>query len=67
MEWSFILAVFVLGLYSGFKLVQYRWKRNAKEIMGIDGYKVMDIDFYHSYDNVQRYWEYLENSVEEKV
>lgn len=60
MEFMFVLAVFITGLMAGVKLCEWKWKGNAKTYIGIDGYKVVPMDFY-DYDITVKYQYYLQN------
>jgi hypothetical protein len=56
MEIFAFIIVFFLGFGVGGIYVKRQWKNNAKDFMGIDGYKVITIEFYDS----EIYLEYVD-------
>ena len=63
-EWisiGLIIFVFVWGFGLGAIFMKWQWKRNAKDYIGIDGYKVFPIQFYDA-SLCSKFMEYLEKS-----
>jgi hypothetical protein len=49
-------CAFILGAGVGAKLIKMSWKSNARDYKGIDGFKVISMDFYNRiYENYMKY------------
>jgi hypothetical protein len=59
MMWLELLMAFLFGVWLGSALTARSWKRNAKDYKGIDGKKVVTMDFY-DHKIFQEYKKYLD-------